>query len=236
MPRRFLVVPSGLVTIGGAVGLGFAIWITPRLKALGEATAAPISQRDTFMDAISGISPALWATSFCLLGIFGVAMLLAGAASTALAWQRHSFAALLVLGGAMAVPVCLATAGVHDDGALFLTGRRGEGDNHEMLTQPDALVACEGRAAQRRRASTIILNAPVHWVNTPFEQDYPQRVLQLGRDLYWDDAAVHTAWASGKPVYLIIDDERLSYWQDASSKARASTARVRHGTCSVIAE
>jgi len=73
-------------------------------------------------------------------------------------------------------------------------------------------VACEG-APHTASSLYYYLDAPVHWVNTPFEQDYPQRVLQLGRDLYWDDAAVQAAWASGKPAYLIVDDERLSYWQ-----------------------
>jgi 4-amino-4-deoxy-L-arabinose transferase-like glycosyltransferase len=219
MPRGFLIVPSSLITIGGAVGLGFAIWITPRLKALGEATAAPISQRDTFMDAISGISPALWGHFILLLGIFGAAMLLAGAASTALAWQRHSFPALLVLGGAMAVPVCLATAGFTMMGPYFSLAAEAKAINHEMLAQPDALVACEG-APHTASSLYYYLNAPVHWVNTPFEQDYPQRVLQLGRDLYWNDAAVQKAWASNKPVYLIVDDERLPYWQGVLPGAR----------------
>jgi hypothetical protein len=64
------------------LALGFAAWITPQLGALGEVTAAPIRDRDTFMDAIAGISPALWGQFITLLGIFGAAMLIAGAVAT----------------------------------------------------------------------------------------------------------------------------------------------------------
>ncbi len=219
VPRRFLIVPTGVMTMAGAMGLGFAIWITLWPPQLGEATAAPIAQRDTFLDAITGISPALWSHFILLLGIFGAAMLLAGAVSTALAWQRRSFQALLVLGGAMAVPACLATAGFSSMGPYFSLAGEAKAINREMLTQPDALVACEG-APHTASSLYYYLNAPVHWVNTPFEQDYPQRVLKLGRALYWDGAAVQQAWASGKPVYLIVDDERLAYWQGVLPGAR----------------
>jgi 4-amino-4-deoxy-L-arabinose transferase-like glycosyltransferase len=222
LPRRFLIVPCGLVTIGGSVGLGFAIWITPRLGALGSATAAPISQRDTFMDAISGISPALWGHFILLLGIFGATMLLAGAVATALVWQRQSFAALLVLGAAMAVPVGLATAGFTMMGPYFSLAGEAAVINREMASEPDALVACEG-APHTASSLYYYLNAPVHWVNTPFDQDYPQRVLQLGRDDYWDDAAVEKAWGSSQRVYLILDEERLSYWQGQLTGARVVT-------------
>jgi 4-amino-4-deoxy-L-arabinose transferase-like glycosyltransferase len=219
MPRLFLAVPCACVTIGGALGLGFAIWITPRLGALGAATAAPIGQRDTFMDAIAGISPALWGHFILLLGIFGAAMLIAGAAGTVLSWRGRSFPALLVLAGAMAVPVCLATAGFTMMGPYFSLAGEARTINRAMVSEPDALVACEG-APHTASSLYYYLNAPVHWVNTPFDQDYPQRVLHLGRDDYWDEAAVKNAWASHRPVYLILEEDRLVYWQAALPDAR----------------
>jgi len=218
MPRRFLVVPCALVTMGGALALGFAVWITPRLGALGAATAAPIGQRDTFMDAIAGISPALWGHFILLLGIFGAAMLIAGAGATALAWQRRSFPALLVLAGAMAVPVVLATAGFTMMGPYFSLAGEARVINRQLAREPDAVVACEG-APHTASSLYYYLNAPVHWVNTPFDQDYPQRVLGLGREFYWDAAALEKAWAE-KPVYLIIEQDRLAYWQGALPGSR----------------
>ena len=212
LPRRFLVVPCALVAMGGAMALGFVAWITPQLGALGEATAAPIRDRDTFMDAIAGISPALWGQFIALLGIFGAAMLVAGAIATALTWQRRSFHALMVLSGAMAVPVCLATAGFTMMSPYFSLANEARAINREIATKPDAVVACE---ALPNTASSLYyyLNAHVHWVNAPFNQDYPQRVLGLGREYYWDDAALQKAWQSSEPVYLIIEESRLSHWQ-----------------------
>jgi 4-amino-4-deoxy-L-arabinose transferase-like glycosyltransferase len=228
--RRFLVVPCAVVALGGAVALGFAIWITPRLGALGAATAAPISQRDTFMDAIAGISPALWGRFVQLLGVFGAAMLVGGATSTVLAWRHRHFRALLVLAATMMVPVGLATAGFAMMGPYFSLAGEAHAINREMASEPDALVACEG-APHTASSLYYYLNAPVHWVNTPFDQDYPQRVLRLGRDLYWDEAAVEQAWASGKPVYLILDEDRLPYWRGLLAGARVV---AREGTRIVL--
>jgi len=212
LSRPYLLVPCVLVTIGGALALGFAAWITPRLSALGEITASPIRDRDTFMDAIVGISPALWGQFITLLGIFGVAMLIAGAVATTLTWKRKPFPALLVLSSAMVVPICLATAGFTMMSPYFSLAGEARAINREIAAEPDAVVACE---ALPNTASSLFyyLNARVHWVNAPFNQDYSQRVLGLGRDYYWDDAGLQKAWRSSRPVYLILEESRLAYWQ-----------------------
>jgi 4-amino-4-deoxy-L-arabinose transferase-like glycosyltransferase len=219
VPRFFLVVPCAMVTVGGALSLGFVGWITPRLSALGEATAAPIRERDTFMDAIAGISPALWGQFITLLGIFGAAMLVAGAVATVFAWQRRGFPALLVLSGAMVVPICLATAGFTMMSPYFSLAQEARAINAEIAGQPEALVACE---ALPNTASSLYyyLNARVHWVNAPFRQDYAQRVLGLGREYYLDDGQVQDAWRAAKPVYLILDEDRLAHWRSLLSGAR----------------
>lgn len=212
MPRRFLFVPSSLVAMAGVLALGFAIWIRPYLVGLGEATAAPISDRDTFMDAINGISPALWGKFVLLLGIFGAAMLIAGTVASALIWKRRSFPALVVLAGGMAVPVCLATVGFTMMSPYFSLAGEARAINQEIATQPEAVVVCD---ALPHTASSLLyyLDIRIHWVNAPVDQDYPQRVLGLGRDYYWDEAGVHRAWDSSLPVYLIIEQDRLKHWQ-----------------------
>jgi 4-amino-4-deoxy-L-arabinose transferase-like glycosyltransferase len=219
LPRLFLTVPSVLVTLAGVLSLGLVAWITPRLGALGEATAAPIRERDTFMDAIEGISPGLWANFLALLGIFGAALLLAGALASVLTWQRRAFSALLVLAGAMVVPIALATAGFTMMSPYFSLAGDARAIDREIATEPDALVACE---ALPHTASSLYyyLNTRVHWVNAPFGQDYPQRVLGQGRDFYWDEAALLKAWRSPHPVYLILEESRLSYWQAQLPGAR----------------
>jgi 4-amino-4-deoxy-L-arabinose transferase-like glycosyltransferase len=212
LPRVFLFVPALLVALGGLIALGIVAWVTPQLGSLGAVTAAPIRDRDTFMDAIAGISPALWGHFLILLGIFGAAMLVAGAAGSALAWQRRNFPALLVLSGAMVIPICLATTGFTMMSSYFSLATEARAINRELVAKPDAMVVCEGLP---HTASSLYyyLNARVHWVNAPFDQDYAQRVLGEGRDYFLEDAALKSAWLSARPVYLIIDQDRLGYWQ-----------------------
>ena len=212
LPRSYLAVPCALVALGGCLALALAAWIAPRLGDLGEITASPIRDRDTFMDAIAGISPALWGQFLTLLAIFGAAMLVAGFAATLLAWRRKSFAALLVLSGAMAVPVVLATVGFGMMSPYFSLAGPAHAINAELAAEPDAIVACE---ALPHTASSLFyyLNARIHWVNAPYDQEYAQRVLGLGRDYYWDDAGLLQAWRSSHPVYLILEEDRLAYWQ-----------------------
>jgi hypothetical protein len=139
-------------------------------------------------------------------------MLVAGAMATRFAWRQRSFAALLVISGAMAVPICLATAGFTMMGPYFSLAAEARAINQELTTAPDALVACE---ALPHTASSLYyyLNARVHWVNAPFNEQYPQRVLGLGHDYYWDEAGLQAVWRSGRRVYFIIEESRLAYWQ-----------------------
>jgi 4-amino-4-deoxy-L-arabinose transferase-like glycosyltransferase len=212
MPRAYLVVPCLLVTLAGVAALGLVAWVEPRLGSLGATTAAPIQERDTFMDAIAGISPGLWGKFIVLLGIFGAAMLIAGAVASALSWKRRPFPALLVLSGAMGVPLCLAAVGFTMMSPYFSLAEGARAINREIASEPDAIVACE---ALPHTASSLLyyLNARVHWVNAPFDQDYAQTVLGMGRDYYWDEAELQKMWSSSHPVYLVIDETRLPYWR-----------------------
>jgi 4-amino-4-deoxy-L-arabinose transferase-like glycosyltransferase len=213
LSRWYLVVPCLLIAAAGLFSLGFAAWMTPQLSALGNATAAPIRSRDTFMDAITGISPALWGKLIFLLAIFGAATLIAGAMAGVLTWRRRYFPALLVLAGANAVPVILAAAGFTIMSPYFSLAENARAINQEIAVEPRAVVACE---ALPNTASSLLcyLNARVHWVNAPFDNQYAQQVLGQGRSYYWDDATLETAWRSSAPVYLIVDEDRLPRWQD----------------------
>ncbi len=212
VPRPYLVVPCLCVAIGGLMALGLVAWVAPKLGSLGASSAAPIQERDTFMDAISGISPGLWGKFIALLGVFGVTMLIAGSVSTVLAWRRRSFGALVVVAGAMAVPIILAAIGFTMMSSYFSLAESARAINREIATEPDAFVACD---ALPHTASSLFyyLNARVHWVNAPFNQDYAQKVLGEGRNYYWDDVALLAAWNSPHRVYLIIDQSQLAHWR-----------------------
>ena len=212
LPRWYAVMPCLLIAAVGVLCVGFTFWIRPQLAGLGAATAAPIQTRDTFLDAVSGISPGLWARFLNLLLIFGAAALLSGAIAAMLSWRRRFFAALLVLAGAMAVPVVLAAIGFTMMSPYFSLAENARAINREIASQPDALVACE---ALPNTASSLLyyLNARVHWVNAPFDNQYAQQVLGLGQAYYWNDASLVKAWDSAAPVYLIIEQDRLAHWE-----------------------
>jgi 4-amino-4-deoxy-L-arabinose transferase-like glycosyltransferase len=210
LSRWHFLVPSLLVALVGIFSLGFADWAGFQPAAAGSA--APIQNRDTFMDAIGGISPGLWEEFLPLLGIFGVSALAAGSAASLLIWRRDVFAAFLVLAGSVVTPVCLAAEGFTIMSPYFSLAQNARAINREMAEQPNAVVACEARP---NTASSLLyyLDAQVHWVNAPFDNEYAQQVLGLGRDYYWNDAALLRAWNSAAPVYLIVEEDRLAYWQ-----------------------
>ena len=214
MPRPYLVVPCALVTLGGALALGFAVWITPRLGALGAATATPIAQRDTFMDAIEGISPALWGHFILLLGIFGAAMLVAGAAATALDLAAAVFPRAARAGGRDGGAGWSGHSGVHDDGPLFLAGTGSPGDQSRVGRGTGCRGGLRGCAAHGLEPLLLSQRAGAlgeHAFRPGLSAAGPRT---RRRDLYWDDAALAKAW-SEKPVYLIVDEDRLAYWQNA---------------------
>jgi 4-amino-4-deoxy-L-arabinose transferase-like glycosyltransferase len=212
LPRLFLGLPSAAIQYAGAAAIGLTLGVVPNLASLGSATASPIRDRDTFMDAIEGISPGLWGSFIVLLAIFGVAMLIAGTVASVLIRRGRTFAPLVVLCGAMAVPIGAATAGFSMMGPYFSLAEEAHVINAEMAAKPNAIVACEG-LPHTASSALFYLNTRIHWVNAPFNADYPQRVLGMGRDYFWDDAGLESQWKSAQRIYLIIDEDRLPYWQ-----------------------
>ena len=124
----------------------------------------------------------------------------------------------------MAVPICLAADGFTIMSPYFSLADNARAINREIAAQPDALVACE---ALPNTASSLLyyLDARVHWVNAPFDNQYAQRVLGLGRDYYWDEAEMRRSGIRRAPVYFIIEESRLPYWQAHCSPARAFVNR-----------
>jgi 4-amino-4-deoxy-L-arabinose transferase-like glycosyltransferase len=210
LSRWYFLVPALLVALVGVLSLAIVGWVGVHPSITGTAT--PIENRDTFMDAIGGISPGLWARFLPLLGIFGATALMAGGAAAVLVWRRNLFGALVVLAGAMAVPVCLAAEGFTLMSPYFSLAENARAIDREIVADPGAVVACE---AKPNTASSLLyyLDARVHWVNAPFDNQYAQQVLGQGRDYYWDEAALLQAWKSAAPVYLIVEEDRLEHWR-----------------------
>ena len=210
--RSWVLTPCLLVSLTGVGALGFAAWTNVHFSEIGAGTASPLQSRDTFMDAITGISPALWKQFLPLLWIFAATAFLSGASAALFVWRRRRFLALLTLASASAVPLILGTIGFTLMSPYFSQAENARAINRELAGEPDAMVACE---AEPNTASSLLyyLNARVHWVNAPFDDQYAQKVLGLGRDYYLNDGSLVKLWRSAAPVYFIVEDDRLAYWQ-----------------------
>lgn len=212
IPRWLLAVPCIILQYAGAFAIGLTLGVVPNLGRLGEATASPIRDRDTFLDAIEGISPGLWGNFIALLAIFGIAVLIGATAALILIRRGRSYPALLTLSAALGVPIILATCGFTMMSSYFSLAPEAAAINRELATAPDAIVACDA-APHTASSLYFYLNTRVHWVNARFDQQYPQRVLGLGHDYFWDDARLQAEWNSSHPVYLILEQTRLDYWR-----------------------
>jgi 4-amino-4-deoxy-L-arabinose transferase-like glycosyltransferase len=210
VPRWFLIAPGLIVALAGIGALGFGGYLAHTTVA-AHALAAPIAQRDTFMDALSGISPALWRELLPLFFVFGGALLSGGMAAAWAAGIERNLTAILILAGTMAVPIALAARGFSIMSPYFSLAETARVINGELAQQPGALVACED-APNTASSLLYYLNARVHWVNAPFDNQYAQNQLGLGRDYYWDENGLDTAWGK-QPVDLIVEEDRLAYWQ-----------------------
>jgi len=211
VPRWFLLGPCLLLAVVGIGALIFA-GVAFHPASSGSALAAPIAQRDTFMDALSGISPELWSHFVVLLYLFGGALLAGGCMAGFAARRGQNFAAILMIAGMMVVPIVLATRGFVVMSPYFSLADSARMINRNLTAHPGALVACEG-APNTASSLLYYLNARVHWVNAPFNNQYAQNVLDLGHAYYWDAAELEAAWRAAPPIYLIVEDERLTYWQ-----------------------
>ena len=217
VPRGFLIAPGLLLALAGLGAVGFGAYLA-HSSVTANALAAPIAQRDTFMDALGGIAPALWRLLLPLFFIFGAAMMAGGMWSALAARWDQSQAALLVLAGTMVVPMVLATRGFSVMSPCFSLAESAAAINRELAAHPAVIVACEDPP---NTASSLLyyLNARVHWVNAPFNNQYAQNRLGLGREFYWDEIALDAAWKKG-PVDLIVEDDRLAFWKRHLAGAR----------------
>jgi 4-amino-4-deoxy-L-arabinose transferase-like glycosyltransferase len=167
VPRWFLIAPGLLIAMAGIGALVFGAYLDHTTAGAG-ALAAPIAQRDTFMDALAGISPALWRELLPLFFVFGAAMAAGGIASAQAARLRWNFAAILVLAGTMAVPILLAARGFSVMSPYFSLADMARVMNGGLAQYPGARVACE-EAPNTASSLLYYLDARVHWVNAPFD-------------------------------------------------------------------
>ncbi len=208
--RTWLLIPSGMITAFAVVSIGFAL-VLPHYLSTASNTTAPISQRDTFADAIAGIAPDLWMKCLPLLWVFSIALLIGGAFATLAISRRRSYIGFCSIAGLALFPYILSTIAFGYLQSYFSLAEAAQLLNQKLDAQPAAIVACE---AAPNQASSLFayLHGPVHWVNAPFNNQYAQQFLDLGHNLYWDEPTLQATWDQPAPLYLIIEQDRLPYW------------------------
>lgn len=227
-PRWMLIAPCAILVTAGVGLLVFAFGFKDILLH-GSDQIAPIAERDTFANALSGISLGVWQSFLPLMKTAGVTLLLGGGLATWFFVRKKSDAnyAVAALTLSMVVLCSLATAGFAIMGPNFSLVEAARAIN--ASAKPDALVVCEG-APHQSSSLLFYLNRRIHWIHAPSQREFAVRVLGKGRELYLDDEQLQALWKSGRQVFLIVEDERLDAWQKrletVNLLARNGTRRV----------
>jgi 4-amino-4-deoxy-L-arabinose transferase-like glycosyltransferase len=208
MPRFLLILPCAGIAVIGLIYL----WLSQRL-AVGAPLPPPASVRSSLATALFWAAPSTGQDPLALVFLCGAGLLAGGLAATWFCWQRRSLPAVLTLSAALLGPYLLCTASFTSLAPYFSFGPAAQVINREIASQPDALVFWDGIPID---ASSLYyhLNIPPRWVNAQFEDQYAQRVLGLGKDYYLDEPAFLSLWKSPRPVYLILNQDRLGHWKE----------------------
>ncbi|PAW77139.1 MAG: hypothetical protein B9S32_12730 [Verrucomicrobia bacterium Tous-C9LFEB] len=231
--RWFYLVPC-LVLAAAGTGLLIFAFFFKGILAQGSHYIAPIAERDTFANALGGISLGAWQEFLPLMKTAGAALVLGG--GSAMWWSgrakpaRATACAALTL--TMVVLCSLSTVGFRIMGPNFSLAEAARAIN--AAATPEATVACEG-APHQSSSLLFYLDHRVHWVNAPSQREFAVRVMQQGQELYWNDESFLSAWESPRQVFFIVEDTRLAAWKDKLFR-HAPAARVlyHNGTRNVL--
>lgn len=233
VPRWYYLAPCLVMAVAGAGLLIFAFFFNG-LLAHGSHYIAPIAERDTFANALGGISLGAWQEFLPLMKTAGVALLAGGGG--AMIWfgrtkpaRLTAFAALTL---AMVVLCSLATVGFRIMGPNFSLAEAAHVIN--STAQPDAIVACEG-APHQSSSLLFYLNRRVHWVDAPSQREFAVRVMGQGQELYLNDDRLLREWESPRQVFFIVEDNRLADWKAKLEHSTHAPRLLSHqGTRNVL--
>lgn len=233
VPRWLLVAPCLLLAATGAGLLIFAFFFKDIL-AHGSHYIAPIAERDTFANALAGISLGVWQTFLPLMKVAGASLLLSGAAATIWLGQRRlsRYSAFAALAVGMMVLCSMATVGFSIMSPNFSLAQPARAINAMAL--PDAVVVCEG-APHQSSSLLFYLERRVHWVEAPSQREFAVRVMGKGKELYFDRDQFLASWESPHQVFFIVEDNHLARWREQLEKSvRPPRLLLHSGTRNVL--
>lgn len=232
-PRCLIGLPGVILSCAGATLLIFSFCFSSVL-AHGSLQIAPVAERDTFANALSGISLGVWQSFLPLMQVAGAALLFGGIISSWFLWRRYPLRAPAIIAlVVMMMTLCsLATDGFRIMSPNFSLAVVAKAIN--TAAHPDSVTACES-APHQSSSLLFYLNNRIHWVNAPSQREFAVRVLGQGKDLYFDTDQLVSEWDSSRQVFLIVEDKRLPDWQETLSHTSHTPRLLIHsGTRNVL--
>ena len=227
-PRQLRMLGAALVGCSGLVVGGLALLLlraSPGSNQWGDAGA-----RYNAWHVLQQIPLAVWQGFWPLAAIVTVALAVAAAVAFYLSAQGRERLAAIVIAAAM-VPSGLAMI----EGVARMAPYFSLADVARFLNQrpsPKGQVIYEG-ALHQGSSLVFYLRQKFYLVNRPVNDD--SFMSSEGDGMVLDEATVLDRWADPEVVYLIIDQERVPYWQKIiTEKFHIFHQVTAAGTCVVL--
>ena len=199
---------TAIVGLSGIV-IGVVALMLPRLVPVNQRDWGETDFRWTAWKALADMPAGIWVQFRPLLGIAGIALLVGAFTTVCLLRRgREKIGVVGVACGVIVVGLCMVSAIARiapffplADAARFLNARLGT--NGQVLFEGSPGVASSlGFYLERKFAM----------VNQEPDPRIPLTVEQ--RALFLDETAALEHWRVPRPVFLIIEQDRVSYWRN----------------------
>jgi hypothetical protein len=204
--QRWQLVGASLVGLVG-IGSGLMVLIQPHFIRANESRGENEDGSWTTWDALQTLPPSAWEILRPMLVVIAVSLIVASMIAVYLAAKRRPRLCLTVLFAAM-VPITLSLAdGVAQTAPLFSLANAAR-FLESRLGGKDAVVY-EGELDD---ASSLVfyLHRPFYLVNQPADDEMH---IAGGTNVSINEEAILRHWGDPQGIFLIIEQERIPYWQ-----------------------
>ncbi|MFL6542408.1 MAG: ArnT family glycosyltransferase [Chthoniobacterales bacterium] len=206
MPRSLRLTGVGIVITCGTV-VGAVALALPRIVNGGLAEWPATSARSTAWETVQAIPAATWLSLRPMIAVTATALIVCGLVAFYLASKNRERLALVVMLAAMIPIGLLAIDGVARLAPFFSLANAARFLNDRMTDETQLFY--EG-SMHTGSSLVFYLDSEFFLVNQkpePFE-------AQLGAaDKYLSETTLLRAWRNADPIYLIVEQNRLPYWQ-----------------------
>jgi 4-amino-4-deoxy-L-arabinose transferase-like glycosyltransferase len=205
-PPRLRYVAIGLVGLAG-LAIGLAVFSLPPIGSSISSTWGDAGARQTVWSALQNIPASAWQSLWLMAVTSAITLIIVAALALYLAArQRAEIALVVIMGSMIAIGLCMAESVARmgpffslADAARFLNPRLGE--NGQVIYEGPPLAG-SSLAFYLNRKFFLVRHTPDDSSPIP---DPEQK--------YLDENFVLQKWNQTGPLYLIIEQNRVPYWQ-----------------------